>query len=47
MYAINIILAFVALILLLGIIGEKDKQKNTNLTVAFVAVAVLIIMLNR
>lgn len=47
MCAINIILAIVALILLLGVVGEKDKQKNTNLTVAFVAGAVLIMVLNR
>lgn len=46
MTALNIILAVVAAFLLLGVLGERDKAKNTNITIAFVAVVILIIALN-
>lgn len=44
---INIVLALVAALLLFGVIGEKDGLKQQNITIAFVAVIVLIIALNR
>ena len=47
MTAINILLALVSLFLLLGIVGEKDKDRNRNITAAFIAVVVMIIALNR
>lgn len=46
MIALNILLAVVAAVLLLGVIGEKDDRKNTNVTIAFAAVVALIIALN-
>ena len=42
MIALNMLLAFVASVLLLGVLGERDKDKNTNITIAFCAVVVLI-----
>lgn len=45
MIAIYIILAVVAAVLLLGVIGERDIQKHQNITIAFVAVVALIIVL--
>lgn len=45
MIAIYIILAVAAAVLLLGVIGEKDRQKQQNITLAFVAVVALIIIL--
>lgn len=42
MLIINIVLALVAALLLLGVIGEKDGLKQQNITIAFVAVIVLI-----
>jgi hypothetical protein len=47
MLIINILLALVAALLFLGIIGEKDGLRQQNITIAFVAVIVLIIALNR
>lgn len=47
MMIINIVLALVAALLLLGVIGEKDGLRQQNITIAFVAVIVLIIALNR
>lgn len=47
MLIINIVLALVAALLLLGVIGEKDGLRRQNITIAFVAVIVLIIALNR
>ena len=44
---INIVLALVAALLLFGVIGEKDGLRQQNITIAFVAVIVLIISLNR
>ena len=46
MIAINILLGVVAAILLLGVIAEKDKVRNHNITLAFAAVALLIIAAN-
>ena len=46
MTIINIILAVVAAVLLLGVIAEKDKDRNQNITIAFVAVVLLIIAFN-
>lgn len=46
MIAINILLAVVAAVLLLGVIAEKDKDKNKNITAAFMGVVLLIIALN-
>lgn len=45
MIAIYIILAVAAAVLLLGVIGEQDRQKHQNITIAFVAVVTLIIAL--
>lgn len=47
MLIINIVLALVAALLLFGVIGEKDGLRRQNITIAFVAVIVLIIALNR
>ena len=47
MVIINILLALVALVLLLGVVGEKDSGKQKNITAAFIAVAALIAFLNR
>lgn len=44
--AINILLAVVAAVLLLGVIGERDKDRQQNITVAFGAVVLLIIAFN-
>ncbi|MDO4321918.1 MAG: hypothetical protein Q4C61_05270 [Lachnospiraceae bacterium] len=44
--ALNILLGLVAAVLLLGIIAEMDKDKSQNITIAFVAVVVLIIAIN-
>lgn len=46
MIALNILLAVVAAVLLLGVLGERDKQKHQNITFAFVAVVALIIAVN-
>lgn len=46
MIALNILLAVVAAVLLLGVIGERDKEKHQNITIAFVAVVALIIAVN-
>ena len=46
MTAINILLGVAAAVLLLGVIAEKDKERNRNITLAFVAVVLLIIAAN-
>lgn len=46
MIALNILLGLVAAVLLLGVIAERDKDKNKNITIAFVAVVALIIAVN-
>lgn len=45
MIATKIALGLAALVLLLGVIGEKDAAKQKNITAAFVAVVALIIAL--
>lgn len=47
MLIINILLGLVAALLLLGVIGKKDGLRQQNITIAFVAVIMLIIALNR
>lgn len=44
--ALNILLGLVAAVLLLGVIGERDKDRAQNITIAFVAVVALIITVN-
>lgn len=46
MTAINILLGVAAAVLLLGVIAEKDKERNHNIALAFVAVVLLIIAAN-
>lgn len=46
MIALNIVLGVVAAVLLLGVLGEKDKQRHQSITLAFTAVIVLIIFMN-
>ena len=46
MIAINILLGLVAAFLLLGVIAEMNKDRHKNITIAFVAVVLLIIALN-
>lgn len=46
MITLNIILGIVAAVLLIGVIGERDTQKQRSVTIAFVAVIVLIIAAN-
>ena len=46
MIAINILLAVVAAVLLLGVIAENDITKRLCITSTFVAVVTLIIALN-
>ena len=46
MIILNIILGIVAVVLLIGVIGERDTQKQRSITKAFVAVIVLIIAAN-
>ena len=47
MIALNILLAVVAAVLLLGVLGERDKERHRNITIAFAAVILLIIALNK
>lgn len=46
MTIINVILAIVAAVLLLGVIAEQNKEKSKNITIAFVAMVALIIAVN-
>ena len=46
MIMLNILYGVVAGVLLLGVIAEQDKEKNKNITLAFVAVIALIIATN-
>lgn len=46
MIVLNTLLGLVAGFLLLGVIAENDQEKNKNITIAFVAVVVLIITMN-
>lgn len=38
MIVVNIMLGLVAAVLLLGVIGEKDKERQRSITLAFVVV---------
>lgn len=44
--ALNILLGICAAVLLIGIIGEKDKTIHTNITIAFAVVMLFILALN-
>lgn len=46
MIFVNVLLGIAAAVLL-GIIGEQNERRNQNLTLAFVAVCVLIFALNK
>lgn len=46
MIVLNIILGLVATVLLIGVIGETDRTKQQNITIAFVGVLALIIAAN-
>lgn len=46
MITLNTLLGVVAAVLLLGVVAEKDKDHNCNITLAFVAVVLLIIAAN-
>ena len=46
MITLNIILVIVAAVLLIGVIGERDTQKQRSITIAFVGVIFLIIAAN-
>lgn len=46
MILINILLGLAAAVLFVGVIGEQDKEKNRNITMAFVAVVLFIITAN-
>lgn len=46
MIVINILLALVAAILLIGVLGEKDKERHRNITIAFVAVLLFTLCMN-
>lgn len=46
MIAINILLALADAVLLLGVIGEKDREKHRNITIAFTAVLLFALCIN-
>lgn len=46
MTSLNILLGVVAAVLLIGVIGEQDKNKSMHITIAFVAVVLLIMCAN-
>ena len=46
MTALNILLGIMAGILFLGVVGETDRQKHANITIAFVAVVIAIATMN-
>lgn len=43
---LNIVLGLAAGVLFIGVMGEKDNQRHRSITIAFVAVIVLIICAN-
>jgi hypothetical protein len=43
----NILLGIAAVVLLLGVVGERDERRHQNVTIAFVAVCFLIFALNK
>ena len=42
----NILLGICAAVLFIGVIGEKDKEKQKNITIAFAAVLLFLIANN-
>lgn len=46
MTAINIVLGVAAAVFGIGVIGEKDVEKQRNITLAFAALVALIIAVN-
>lgn len=46
MIAINIMLALATAVLLLGVVGEKDKEKHRNITIAFTTVLLFTLCIN-
>lgn len=46
MAAINIIILIAAAIMLCGVIGERDPQRQCNISVCFVALIALLISVN-
>lgn len=46
MIGLNIIMGIAAAVLLIGVLGEKEKEKQQNITIAFVGVLALIITAN-
>lgn len=46
MIFVNILLGIAAGILFFGVVGEKDKAKHKNITVAFVALLLFTLLLN-
>lgn len=46
MIFINILLGIAAGILFFGVVGEKDKAKHKNITIAFVATLLFTLALN-
>ncbi len=47
MIFVNVLLGIAAAVLLIGVIGEKDKQKSKEITIAFAIVCALIFALNK
>lgn len=43
---INILLTLAAAILLIGVIGEEDKERHKNITTAFITVMLFILCIN-
>lgn len=46
MIAINILLTLATAVLLLGVIGEKDREKHRNITIAFTVVLLFTLCIN-
>lgn len=47
MIFVNVLLGIAAAVLLFGVVGERDERRNQNITIAFVAVCLLIFALNK
>lgn len=43
---INILLAIAVAALLIGVIGEEDKERHKNITIAFVTILLFILCIN-
>lgn len=46
MTVLNLLLGVMAGILLVGVIGETERKKHANITIAFVAVLIVVAALN-